>query len=454
MHTIHAVLSREDLMRGTFAGTACGSELGEIQLAKDSGGRFLEQGSYESVPIAAGLHGRWYVSWRPRWTTPVTWHKHPGNPVLTASPPPFWDAGSLTTASVVSDRDRLRLYYGSRPRGIGVASATWNALQEWTKSPVPVFGEGSPGAFDAGGVNAPRIFRITAQHWHLYYVGYDPTKTLDGVVVHQIGLAESDDAGDTWRRSALPVIPHGERGDCDAFSSSSASVLRIGDQWLLWYGGISQVPYLAGICLATSSDGHVWTKYPKNPVLNFNPYLPAEAFVVAKPQVLFEEGIFKMWYSGKGFGEGRLPGDYRICYAESRDGIHWDRFPGNPVLMPSAEGWDRTMVEYAEVLHDGSRYHMWFCGDGYGQIGYAAGESRASASVQTRSGATPVPDDGWSEWSAPHATPEGSPLDVLPGGFVQIRLTLRGSAPDWSPQVQDLKITKTPLYASERHIQS
>lgn len=436
----NVVLSRDDLMRGTFAGTTCGNKTGEIQLSKGPDGCFVMKGIYESAVMTAGSHGRLYLSWRPRWTTPVTWHKHPGNPVLTASPPPFWDAGSLTTASVVRDGDGLRLYYGSRPLGIGVASAKWNVLQEWTKSSVPVLGKGLPGAFDAGGVNAPKVFQVTAQHWHLYYVGYDPTKTLDGVIVHQIGLAESDDAGMTWRRSVLPVIPHGERGDCDAFSSSSASVLRIGDQWFLWYGGISQVPYLAGICLATSTDGHVWTKYPKNPVLNFNPYLQAEAFVVAKPHILFEEGVFKMWYSAKGFGNGSSLGDYRVCYAESCDGIHWDRFPNNPVLVPSAEGWDQAMVEYAEVLHDGSRYHMWFCGDGYGQIGYAVGESRASVSVQTRSGLTPVPDDGWSEWSAPHATPEGSPIDCPSGSFVQFRLTLRGSAADWSPLVQDVKI--------------
>jgi hypothetical protein len=90
----------------------------------------------------------------------------------------------------------------------------------------------------------------------MYYVGYHPELKEGGMPVHQIGLVESDDAGRTWRRlSSNPVVPRGPKGSYDAFSTSSASVLRVGREWWLWYGGIAQVPYLAGICLARSADG-------------------------------------------------------------------------------------------------------------------------------------------------------------------------------------------------------
>lgn len=433
--------TRDGLKAGVFAGVTLGENPHELVLERSAGGSHRRQGAYLSVPLATKNSRSLDLVWRPRWTTPAVWRKHANNPVLTPSPAPFWDAGSLTTASVVRVNDTLRLYYGSRPRGIGLAFAALAALHQWKKHPAPVLGAGPSGAFDAAGVNSPKVVPITSKHWHMYYVGYHPTEKWGGMPVHQIGLVESDDAGLTWRRrSNQPVIPHGDRGDCDAFSTSSASVLRIGGRWFLWYGGIAQVPYLAGICLATSRDGHVWTKHPRNPVLGFNPHLRAEAFVVAKPHVLYEEGVFKMWYSARGFGEGCSPGEYRICYAESSDGVHWERFPNNPVLLPSASGWDRKMVEYAEVLRDGGRYHLWYCGDGYGSIGYARGEATARVTMQTRSGPTPRPDRKWSDWSMPHPRPEGSVITVPPRGFLQFRLTLKTRSPDWSPVVQDIQL--------------
>jgi predicted GH43/DUF377 family glycosyl hydrolase len=270
--------------------------------------------------------------------------------VLTATPG-RWDDGTVSTCSIVENGSTLTMFYGARDRGIGAADGDATNLSQWRKRPAPVLQAGRVGAFDAGGVLSPAVVPVSSSLWYMYYVGYDPTRFNGQVKMHQIGLARSTDAGHSWARvSAEPVLALGPPGSCDGATISSNTVLRIGTRWYCWYTGISQFPYLAGVCLATSSDGIRWEKYAHNPVLGYNPYVATDAFMVATPQVLYEEGVFKMWYNSKGFGAGISAGDYHIGYAESLDGIHWERSPILPVLGPSGHGWDSQMVEYPEVL--------------------------------------------------------------------------------------------------------
>ena len=70
-----------------------------------------------------------------------------------------------------------------------------------------------------------------------------------------------------------------------------------------------------------------------------------------------------MWYCHRGL-------TYRIGYAESRDGIHWNRLDHLSGIDVSQDGWDSEMIEYPFVFdHKGKRY-MLYAGNGFGKTGF------------------------------------------------------------------------------------
>lgn len=87
-----------------------------------------------------------------------------------------------------------------------------------------------------------------------------------------------------------------------------------------------------------------------------------DEYAIARPCVLKEEGIYKMWYSYRGES-------YRIGYAESKDGIQWERKDKEAGIDVSATGWDSEMICCPHVFeHNGEKY-MLYNGNGYGKTG-------------------------------------------------------------------------------------
>jgi predicted GH43/DUF377 family glycosyl hydrolase len=72
---------------------------------------------------------------------------------------------------------------------------------------------------------------------------------------------------------------------------------------------------------ATSKDGILWIKDPNNPVLRQGGKGEWDETGVWDPYVIYEDGLFKMWYGG---GGGRKP-NIGWAYAESKDGTHFEK---------------------------------------------------------------------------------------------------------------------------------
>jgi predicted GH43/DUF377 family glycosyl hydrolase len=266
--------------------------------------------------------------------------------------------------------------------------------------------------WDSQGISAACIIR-DGEVYRLWYSATGP----DG---SGIGAAESAD-GLSWAKSPQnPLLVTGP----EAYDSNfifAPTALRDGNVYKMWYTG-SDESSIWSICLATSEDGITWDKFPANPVLGPSEWYDGER--TGDPWVIYDEGIYKMWYtcqnrpeimyaiayatspdgvswtkhpepvlvadgdgpdngtvrdpsvirSGTGYemwyrGIGKS-GDWTVCYATSPDGISWDRYPENPVLAGDPDGWD-ARIWFPRVLDEGNRYSMWYTSADEDEIGYA-----------------------------------------------------------------------------------
>ena len=229
----------------------------------------------------------------------------------------------------------------------------------------------------------------------------------------------------------LPFSRAVRRNSPDGAGACVPMVLRAGDRWLMWYTAGQVNPdghQNIHLCHATSEDGVYWEKYPGNPVLSDDFSDGAARSVTSRCYVRYDDGVYCLWYS---FAKP----DYRILYAESLDGVHWERSPIAPVLDVSpAPAWDDTMVEYPEVQRVDGKYRLWFCGNNFGSVGYAEGIPDTSIAIAYRAGNTPVPDAAWCAWT---------PIErgaMLPPGFVQLRAELHSKNPHCSPSLNEISI--------------
>jgi hypothetical protein len=136
---------------------------------------------------------------------------------------------------------------------------------------------------------------------------------------------------------------------------------RLRDQPGGEYGVLARYAREMAALVAAEGEGAEAASMPHFSRVSGEPVLgpgeaPWEGVDVLSCEVLWDEeaNVFRMWYTG--FDGER----YAIGYAESRDGISWERYPGNPVLSSSGTEWDREGVGFPAVVEVGDRYYMYF----------------------------------------------------------------------------------------------
>ena len=89
------------------------------------------------------------------------------------------------------------------------------------------------------------------------------------------------------------------------------------------------------------------------------PETPWENLSVMNPCVLFENGRYRMWYSA---GETFEPNV--LCYAESCNGLHWEKSPLNPILTNAPQNiYERERIGGCQILpHKELGYLLFYIG--------------------------------------------------------------------------------------------
>ena len=90
-------------------------------------------------------------------------------------------------------------------------------------------------------------------------------------------------------------------------------------------------------------------------------------YAISVPRVIKDNNSYKMWFSYRG---GEKANTYRIGYAESDNAIDWVRKDEEVNLDVTHSQWDSQMLCYPFVFdHKGKRY-MLYNGNGYGKSGF------------------------------------------------------------------------------------
>ncbi|HZV03361.1 MAG TPA: hypothetical protein VFF73_42045 [Planctomycetota bacterium] len=234
--------------------------------------------------------------------------------------------------------------------------------------PKPLLDVGEAGAFDESGCTMSCLVRHEGREL-LYYSGW--TRGVTVPFYFYVGLATSDDAGRTFRRvSRAPVL---ERSEADPFLTASPFVLVERDLWRMWYvsgtgwrASASGPQHRYHIKYAESRDGVRWDR---RGVVAID-FASDDEYALARPTVL-KDDRYRMWFACRGE-------KYRIGYAESMDGVRWERRDEDAGIEPSGTGWDSDELAYPHVvdLGDGERV-MLYNGNGYGRSGFGVAREEA-----------------------------------------------------------------------------
>lgn len=272
---------------------------------------------------------------------------------------------------ILLDENRLRVFIQTRDiNNIGRVSYVdlkpENPLEIIQESIKPVLDIGEPGAFDDNGVFQTSIIRNKDNDLYLYYVGFEICHNIRYRLLS--GLAISKDNGETFKRiSKVPIL---ERSNEETTIRGGPFVSFHEDKFKMWYVSGSEWENLDGkempvydLRYLESNDGINWPKEGKI-ILKID---RETEHGFGRPFVVTKENSYHMYYSVR----KKIPLQYRLGYATSRDGIAWERKDSEIGLDISDRYWETESVEFGAEFSFNGKTWLFYNGNDFGKDGFA-----------------------------------------------------------------------------------
>jgi hypothetical protein len=272
---------------------------------------------------------------------PLKFKGYDQNPILTPGQPGSWDELFVVAPQIIYFEKVYYLFYMgcNKPGKMAVGLATSSNGFHFTKfTDNPVLAPGNSG-FDAY-TAAVGILVQNDSVWVMYYNGNELATYAPGPA---IGRATSTLLTGPWIKDKKPVLYSGSSGEWDAGFIIPSSVMRLDDgSYRMYYSGGTEITNWQGFYtgMASSQDGINWKKY-NDPSTKEHPFKESDPVLMTGGSGLWDDAYvwmanigknpdgYRMYYTGV-----HVKNDQEIMaigYANSKDGIHWEKYQGNPV---------------------------------------------------------------------------------------------------------------------------
>ena len=259
--------------------------------------------------------------------------------------------------------NKIRVFFGSRNKknisSVGFVDLNYkkNKFEVIKYSKKPVLSPGSLGSFDDNGVLPSCIIKKN-KFYYLFYIGWRPSVTTRYSLI--AGLAKSKNLNSFKRVTKSPIL---NLNDNEPYQILTApTVIKKNNEYYMWYVSCNKwknkdFPYY-DIKFAKSKNLITWNQTGISCIR-----LKRGERAVARPFVVYENKIFKMWYCYEKKTNG-----YKIGYSESLDGKKWIRQDNKIKFLNSFEG-EKKMRAYPNITKINGNTFIFYNGNNYGEEG-------------------------------------------------------------------------------------
>lgn len=240
---------------------------------------------------------------------------------------------------------------------------------------------GKIGTFDDCGVMTSWIVNH-GDLKYLYYIGWTVRNTVP--YHNSIGLAVSSDGGRSFEKfSEGPIF---SPTYLEPYFTGTSCVLIENGIWRNWYLSCTKWEVIDGkpepFYHLKYAESHDGINWNRQAVVAIDYASDSEGGLV-RASVLKEGGIYKMWYAYRKARNYRIDrsNSYRIGYAESPCGINWTRMDDQAGIDISENGWDSEMLAYPHVVQSGGHHYMIYNGNGFGKSGFGYATNAESTAL-------------------------------------------------------------------------